>query len=233
MYDDIVDIYSEIFPLNQAFIAFIATYVKKPHAKILDLGCGTGDYVDELTRLNYDVTGIDNSPAMIEHAKKNNQGTFVHCSFAEISKIEGKFDYVYCVGNSLSYVSDNLINLFLNNVCQLLQVGGYLLLQIVNWDKFRQTGASAFPVKSLADGSRFHRKYEAKDNATVIFHTELRKDGTVVDSWSDTLYPKYSDSVAKNLAAAAMTITGLYGSYKKSPFDPETSPALIVAAQKK
>ena len=59
MYDQIADIYLEIFPLNQEFLAFIPEYLGKPGAKVLDLGCGPGDYVDTLSNSGYQATGVD------------------------------------------------------------------------------------------------------------------------------------------------------------------------------
>lgn len=36
---------------------------------ILDLGCGTGNYVVNLTGMRYSVHGVDSSPAMIDAAR--------------------------------------------------------------------------------------------------------------------------------------------------------------------
>ena len=48
MYNQIADIYLEIFPLNQAILNLYPYYLGRPGAKVLDLGCGPGDYVDAL-----------------------------------------------------------------------------------------------------------------------------------------------------------------------------------------
>jgi SAM-dependent methyltransferase len=41
------------------------------HSKVLDVGCGTGEHTTLLTRLGYDVLGVDFSPHAIEQAKAN------------------------------------------------------------------------------------------------------------------------------------------------------------------
>ena len=111
MYNEIADIYLEIFPINQAFLSFILEYLGKPGSKVLDLGCGPGDYVDALSRSGYRVTGIDNSSVMITLAQANKQGSFYNYSFTEIDQLEGaqkgEFDCVYCIGNSLSYLQND------------------------------------------------------------------------------------------------------------------------------
>jgi SAM-dependent methyltransferase len=232
MYNHIVDIYNEIFPLNHAFLRFIPAYLGGPGSKVLDLGCGPGDYVDELSQSQYDATGIDSSSEMIRRAQKDKKGAFFNYSFTEIRKLDGRFDCAFCIGNSLSYLPEILMKRFLKDVTQLLNDKGYFLIQVVNWDKYKRTGAMEFSVKLLADGKTFHRRYERIDNSTVLFHTELRKDGDILNSWSDTLYPKYLDELRQDIAHSKMTLVDVFGDFEKSPFKPLSSPAIILVAKK-
>ncbi len=39
--------------------------------KVLDAGCGTGEHTILLTRLGYDVVGVDAAPTAIEQAREN------------------------------------------------------------------------------------------------------------------------------------------------------------------
>ena len=41
------------------------------HSKVLDVGCGTGEHTILLTRLGYDVVGIDFAPNAVEQARAN------------------------------------------------------------------------------------------------------------------------------------------------------------------
>ena len=43
----------------------------------IDLGCGTGWYLKSISEYGYDMTGIDNSIALAEEAKKNNSDNSV------------------------------------------------------------------------------------------------------------------------------------------------------------
>jgi len=45
-------------------------YSKKPIKSILDLGCGTGNHAIPLVKRGYQVTGVDISESMLEHARK-------------------------------------------------------------------------------------------------------------------------------------------------------------------
>ena len=50
--------------------------------KVLDVGCGTGEHTMLLTRLGYDVLGIDFAPEAVEQARRN----------AEAKAIEARFE---------------------------------------------------------------------------------------------------------------------------------------------
>jgi len=232
MYDDIADIYLEIFPLNQAFLTFLQEYLANPGSAVLDLGCGPGDYVDTLTRSGYRAVGIDSSEVMIAEAQAQKQGIYYNLSFTEISQLEGDFDCACCVGNSLSYLPEDATQPFLKDIHRLLHPSGVFILQVVNWDKFFQMGAADFPVKTISGGRTFHRRYEWVEPSKVIFHTEIQKDGETLMSWADPLYPKYFESVIGDLQTAGLTVSGKYGDYNKSTFDPKSSPAMILVAHK-
>jgi SAM-dependent methyltransferase len=232
MYNDIADIYLEIFPLNQAFLDFLPKYLGDPGSAVLDLGCGPGDYVDALSRSGYRSVGIDSSAVMIEQAQEKRQGIFYHLSFSEINQLDGDFDCIYCVGNSLSYLPQDALKPFLTDVFQLLKPFGVFILQVVNWDRHRETRSSDFPVNTLSEGRTFHRSYEWMDDSKVIFHTEIRHAGETQQSWSDPLYPKYFEPITGDLRGLGLTINGQFGDYTGAAFDPKSSPAMILVAKK-
>lgn len=232
MYNDIIDFYGEIFPLNQAFLAFIPTYLGEPGSRVLDLGCGPGDYVDHLSRLGYDAAGIDTSTAMIRTAKTHRLGTFFNLGFGDLNRFTGPFGSIFSIGNSLSYHPADQMRAFFQQTARLLSLEGWLVIQVVNWDRYRHAGASDFEVKTLSDGRTFNRRYEAGPASTVIFHTELRQDGALVQAWSDPLYPKYSADLQQDCQQAGLSVVDLFGDFHKTRYDPRNSPATILVARK-
>lgn len=50
--------------------------------RVLDVGCGAGEHTILLTRLGYDVLGVDYAPAAIEHARANAAAQGVDARFA-------------------------------------------------------------------------------------------------------------------------------------------------------
>jgi SAM-dependent methyltransferase len=77
---------------DQTYVNRVLGYVDKvleglpPGAKVLDLGCGTGDPVARhITRRGYQVIGVDQSKGMLEIAKRVvPEAEFIHCDMVEI-----------------------------------------------------------------------------------------------------------------------------------------------------
>ena len=66
----------------------------------------------------------------------------------------------------------------------------------------------------------------------MIFHTEIRKQGEVRNSWSDWLYPVYLEEIKDDLQSAGLRLTGQFGDYHGAAFQPQSSPAMILVAEK-
>jgi SAM-dependent methyltransferase len=232
MYNQIVDVYSEIFPLNLEFLAFLQDYLGQPGSGVLDLGCGPGEYVDYLSRQGYRAVGIDSSTVMIGKAQAKLQGDFHPYSFQEISSLSGEFFCIFSTGNSISYLSpDERIQLF-QEASKLHQERGNFVIQVINWDRFLSSGRRDFPEKVLSGGRTFHRRYEKTEDLEVLFHTELRDGDQILGSWSDPLYPVPSQQLEAELEQSGYVVRGLYGDYVKSPFDQGSSDALILTAER-
>jgi SAM-dependent methyltransferase len=103
---------------------------------ILDVGCGTGHHVDALSQQNLKVLGIDISPSMIEKAKSNfpgknfsvanalNSSQFNHNVFTHIL-------WLYC---TIYYFPEK--RQFFDNCMDWLMPGGYLIVHLVDREKF-------------------------------------------------------------------------------------------------
>jgi SAM-dependent methyltransferase len=233
MYNDIVSFYDEIFPLNQQFLSFIMGYLGPPGSSVLDLGCGPGYYVDHLSKLGYVASGIDSSTEMIRQAQTRLQGRFFNLSFTEIHQLEGYFDCIFSMGNSLSYLDNQLMGKFFEDMHVLLDESGKFMMQVVNWDRYRAVGASDFPVKTLSSGRFFHRRYdEVPGKGVVIFHTEVRGEEGVIGAWSDPLYPKFAEELRAGAQAAGLRGIQVFGDFEGSQFDPLSSPATVLVASK-
>jgi SAM-dependent methyltransferase len=105
-------------------------------SRILDVGCGTGHHVSSLGSMGLDVLGIDISPSMIEKAKEN----FPDYKFKVADALNGStfepdtFTHILCMYFTIYYFQDK--RQFFNNAYNWLMPGGYLIVHLVDKDRF-------------------------------------------------------------------------------------------------
>lgn len=104
--------------------------------KILDVGCGSGELVIDLSKLGFDAQGIDFSESMIKKAKhqamknKVEKNKFICDSFFDHS-FKDKFDLI-CANGFIEYISENQFKQFLKKTRQLLSKNGILVINSRN-----------------------------------------------------------------------------------------------------
>jgi len=79
------------------------------HSKVLDVGCGTGEHTILLTRLGYDVLGIDAAPTAIEQAIANaaEKGVDARFEVADVMKLGGEPLHSTIVDSALFHIFDD------------------------------------------------------------------------------------------------------------------------------
>lgn len=108
-----------------------------PGGRLLDVGCGTGEFCYSAERAGYSVTGIDLSPRFIEAARQRfpsldlealSLGEFLRTRHGE------KYDIVTFI-QVLEHLGE--LRDFLGLVKSLLKPGGYVLCAVPNRDRWR------------------------------------------------------------------------------------------------
>src|SRR6266478_8571597 len=75
----------------------------RQQARVLDLCCGTGNFAARLASRGFQVVGLDNSPAMLERARRRApQATFLQ-SDARSLALRDRFDAAFCTFNALAH----------------------------------------------------------------------------------------------------------------------------------
>jgi len=103
---------------------------------ILDIGSGTGHHVAKLAEKDLNVVGIDISPSMVQKAKEN----FPQYKFSigdALNKQEfphNTFTHILCLYFTIYYFNDKRI--FFDNCMDWLMPGGYLIVHLVDRNKF-------------------------------------------------------------------------------------------------
>lgn len=105
-------------------------------SKILDVGCGTGHHVALLASKQFEVLGIDNSVSMVKKAKE----IYPNYKFEVADALDSSafqpdtYTHILCMYFTIYYFQDKAQ--FFNNCFKWLMPGGYLILHLVDRDRF-------------------------------------------------------------------------------------------------
>ena len=162
IYDDFYSsIYDELVYDNvkNDFEGGEITRLVKPtqRSRVLDIGSGNGHHVKLLEKSGYKVEGVDKSSAMVKSAKNK----YPNCKFKQGDVLESmlypknNFTTITCLYFTIYYINDK--QLFLQNCYNWLMPGGYLVLHLVNRDKFDPILNAADPLH-LVSAQKYAKK---------------------------------------------------------------------------
>jgi len=242
-YEQISKYYDYIFPAEKAQVEFIKEAAGPPPAKILDVACGSGGYSIELARVGYDMTAVDLDAEMVrlaaEKARENRLDIDVQvCDMKDIEKrFSQKFNTVFCIGNSIVHLgSPEEISDAIRQMYEVLEPGGSLVLQIINFDRvFRHKISELPPIKNDDIGLEFIRKYiYSNDKESLVFHTVLTVgSGEKRQRFENSikLFPVKSADLVYMLVKAGFKDIRDYGGFDRSEYNDDAY--LLVTEAKK
>lgn len=188
MYDNLLEYYDELFPVEQAKIDYVEEIVRKATAdaqpgalpRLLDVGSATGTFDIQLMRRNMDVTGIDNNATMVQSSCRRNPEPRTNARFFRMDMREAAgalahkaYNVILCLGNTLAHLENmREIELFLKDMGALLSPGGSLVLQLVNYERVLAEGMDRLPTIETRR-CRFERLYNQRDDGRISFEVTL------------------------------------------------------------
>ena len=136
-----IQLYDEIYLPSTIATTDIAHIKKttKPNVEnscFLEIGCGTGCLLQQLHSKGFRVYGVDKSQAMIDYSQEKYPDIPVKCDnvYEPMTFESGYFTHIIC-NNFTIYHFENKRILF-KNIFHWLAPGGYLVLHVVDPDKF-------------------------------------------------------------------------------------------------
>ena len=227
-YNQIAEKYDFIFPLSPAHQTFFASELQGK--TILDVGAATGNLTAYLSSQGYEVTAIDLSERLIAKAAEKSVNVQQR-NMLTIDELPA-FDNIVCIGNTLPHLDSKAsVRLFLQKAYKQLSQGGKLILQLVNFEKYfaqRQEDYLGSLPLIANDKVKFERYYYLNSEGRIIFKTIL--DDTIENE--ELLQPILANELTQWLSQIGFQAIDLYGNFKKDPFDPNASMALIIVAEK-
>jgi SAM-dependent methyltransferase len=217
------DFYSQIYDkihkpdTNIDFIVKVIDTTQPSEKSIfLDIGSGTGYLANELRKQNYDIYGIDKSKAMVDASQELYPELQVTCGNIEepMAFEKSTFSHLLCTHFTIYQLKDK--QLFFRNCYFWLMPGGYLILHLVDPNKFDTIIPSGKPsfVKSpqkyakqritdtMVDFVDFNYKssynFNNNNNNTAIFtETFTDKTSSNIRQNEQTLYMENVDTILK------------------------------------
>ncbi|MEZ4771945.1 MAG: class I SAM-dependent methyltransferase [Bacteroidia bacterium] len=154
-----VGLYSETFDL-------FCDAIKTENAAILDIACGPGNITQYLLnkRPDFQITGIDLAPNMIQLAKINNPSAkFQIMDCRDIGTIGKKYEGIMC-GFCLPYLSKEECVKLIGDAAGLLTPGGALYISTME-DDYTKSGF----VQSSSGEDKMYMHYHQADYLTQAF----------------------------------------------------------------
>lgn len=186
--------------------------------KLLDVGCGTGTYVDFLSKRNFDVIGLDPTPAFIEEAKRRRSGTFVAGSAERLPFPDKSFDTVLLL-SVLEHVDDDAAMLEAVRVARLRIIAE---VPLADPPELRRNG-----LVFIHHSDRTHLREYTVPQLTDLFTRHSCKPIYVQEAYPANPRGLIADSVRLPPAMRFLTRGALR--VFKFAFEPQNSEAFIIA----
>jgi len=230
-----VTIYDELYDTqkrtNEEFKKIVESTGLNDSSVILDIGAGTGELLQKISEKGIQCHGIDQSQSMINCAK----GKYPQLNMSQgdvmdpLSFTKSMFSHICVMNFTLYHFQDK--KRFLRNCRDWLQPNGYLIMHIVNKNKYDATVPAANPLYDSTP-----QKYSDKrlKNTTIDFinftydnKVDFKRDDRVIvrETFTDkntskvrmnelTLYMEQEDDVIKKCKDMGFIVKGKFVSYK-------------------
>jgi len=243
-YDNTIDWESRLKREMPFILSFIEN-VESP--RVLDIACGSGRHSIALASNEAEVIGVDYSKSMIQAAESHAASADVTPKFivADMESIktvvEGPFDQIICLGNSLALANDiDILKQVVKDVFHLLKDGGSFVAQVLNFEEIHWTGFRNFPTKEgkLSNGEEvtFGRMFEHTDYpySSTLVMSAFKKQG---EEWISEVSTQKVLNLKHDQMMTIFKETGFSGveifpGYERGPFDKKYDRSMVILCQK-
>ncbi len=180
IYDDFyVNIYESVHPPVERTSYELKTICSITQASeksvFLDVGSGTGYLVNELTDLGFQSYGIDKSKTMVDYSEQKYKNAVVKCGdvLDSMAYEKSTFSHILCLYFTIYEIPDK--SLFFKNCYFWLQPGGYLILHLVDGEKYN-------PIKKTKDMRPYEQTTSKNEISADYDYTDFKYKTTYSQS---------------------------------------------------
>jgi SAM-dependent methyltransferase len=215
-------------------------YTEADVGSFLDIACGTGRHLKELTSRGHSGFGIDTSRHLLEIARKAAPKAEFYEADMRFFKTEATVDCAYSLWDSYVYMSQTKdIDAFAKQCSAHIKRGGILILDSKNYQRQKPDEEIAHRIcrfDGLQVDTVVQRKVYLRDKVYEAIFTSIIQDvhsgeaSVVVDQ---TLARMYSTSeLEKLLKPHGFKLVHCFGNFDKSDYNPKTSDRMIAVFKK-
>ncbi len=228
------------YPVRAAYFdGLIRKWVKRPVELLLDLACGTGSLSLELSKLGYDVIGVDGSNEMLSVAMDKNYeaqaGILFLCQDMDQLDLYGTVDVTVCALDSLNHITDPaLVQKVFDRVSLFTAPGGIFIFDLNTPYKHRNILSNETYVYDYDDLYCVWQN-SCQDGETVEISLDIfaQEDGEGYQRYSEAFSERAYDheTVCRFLQNSGLELLAVYGDDTLNPPGEETQRVIYVALQ--
>jgi SAM-dependent methyltransferase len=175
-------------------------------SEFLDVGSGTGHLVNNLNNAGYHAIGIDKSKAMINYSEKKFPDIDTKCGdvIDSMNYDKGVFTHITCMNFTIYHLEDKLT--FFKNCYYWLIPNGYLIMHLVNRDKYNPIVPAANPP--LLDNPQKYSNVRIKDSKInfIDFEYQNSHDFKTDNDKRVIIKETFTDASTKNIRQNELTL---------------------------
>ncbi|MCQ2600922.1 MAG: class I SAM-dependent methyltransferase [Treponema sp.] len=235
---NLVEYYDELFPVTKTqydFYAGLMEEFQKP-VKFLTIGCGTGVMENYLAKQMTDVTGLETIKELLESATRKHRTQLMSLRFFKMSTIEmvrflGKdfYNVISCLNDRIIFIHDKiLLRKFFFDCKQLLAKDGKIILQLSNYNLYKNKSSSVLPEISSVRVSLSSKLEYVNDEEYALSRNIKTGSGKILPVYQKTsVYPIVPSEIEDFAKEAGFTSIEYFADFEKNPFTPQ-SPSMVV-----
>lgn len=205
------------------------------HAPVLDVACGGGRHMKAFVEHGIEIYGVDLSEFLLKEAVSSRRltGTVVRGDMKLLPFATGSFGGAINMFTSFGYFDTDVDNVMVfQEVARVLRDGGVFLFDFMNADHVKRESVGSSTRTTDGFGVTEDRRLEDGGRTIVKHVVAVDEDGRRQADYEERVRLYTVGELTVMLEGANMAVSGVFGDYDRSPFDPDASPRVIMVCEK-
>jgi len=201
-------------------------------AEVLDLCCGMGRHSMALHALGYRVTGLDLSEALLAEARVRDARSQIEWVKGDMRRLPfaRPFDAIVNLFTSFGYFDDDADNFqVVREIDRHLKPGGKWMIDFLNPDF---VVSNLVPCSERVEGNLSIREERSLAEDRVVKRITIAEKNRDVRRYREQVRLYRLPDFENMVAATGLSIDRVYGDYHGRPYDPLSSPRMIMVGHR-